>query len=68
MTQTDIVLSMLRARPDGITALDALREAGCFRLAARIHELRRMGESIHTAYHVRNGKQVAVYTLGGKAI
>lgn len=47
----------------GVSPLDALREINCFRLAARIHELRKQGHKIRTEYHVRDGKQFGVYVL-----
>lgn len=47
-----------------ITPLDALRLVGCFRLAARICELRRSGMKIKTTMvRLRNGKRVAEYSL-----
>ena len=42
MTQTESVLDYLQ-RYGTITALSALRELGCFRLAARIHDLENKG-------------------------
>ena len=45
MTQTTAVLEYLN-RYGTITPLDALREIGCFRLAARIHDLEQKG------YHI----------------
>lgn len=44
--QTRQVLVMLRTFPDGLTGIDALREAGVYRLAARIAELRGIGLDI----------------------
>lgn len=45
--QTQTVLRLLRSSGRaGITPLEALREAGTLRLAARIHELRRAGYRI----------------------
>jgi hypothetical protein len=41
--QVDAVLRMLGDSPEGITAMDALREVGTFRLAARIADLRGRG-------------------------
>ena len=46
-TQNDLILTWLRSgRP--LTPIDALREFGCFRLAARIRELREQGEPIQS--------------------
>ena len=55
------ILSHLRRRP--ITALQALNLFGCFRLAARIDELRHQGHSIDTAMVDVGGKRVARYRL-----
>ncbi len=48
MSQTDLILAMLRANPNGITPIDALNWCGCFRLAARISDLRAQGHDIKT--------------------
>jgi len=64
MTQTEAIFGLLRDRPDGITAIDALDEAGCFRLAARISDLRNQGHVITSVMvTLPNGKRVARYTL-----
>ena len=64
MTQTEIILRLLQERPEGITAIDALNEAGCFRLAARISDLRAMGYRIESdMVTLPNGKRVARYSL-----
>ena len=44
-----------------ITPIEALNELGCFRLAARIEELRRSGHSIKTTIEKRNGRRWARY-------
>ena len=59
--QTQAILAMLQERP--ITSLDALREAGCFRLAARIYDLKAQGHDIRRQMVTVNGKRVALYTL-----
>ena len=61
MTQNDLILGMLRRDP--VTPFDALQEAGCFRLAARVRDLRDMGHEIHTDIRTAEGKRYAVYTL-----
>ncbi len=65
MSQTDDLLKLLRERgADGVTALDALREIGSFRLAARIMELRRADYDIDTEdVTLPNGKRIARYVL-----
>ena len=47
-----------------LTPLDALREFGCFRLAARIEELKHRRKDIETVpVHTGTGKYVAGYRL-----
>lgn len=48
-----------------LTHLDALREFGCARLAARILDLRRKGMEIECSYVTTNGKWFASYRLRG---
>lgn len=61
MTQTDHMLMLLKRGP--ITAADAMQH-GCFRLAARVNDLRNQGHDIHTELCVSdNGKRFARYTL-----
>lgn len=62
-TQSRAILDALRAG-QALTPLDALERFQCFRLAARVHDLRRQGfpileETITTA----TGKRVAMYRL-----
>lgn len=61
-TQAQAILNHLR---DGnsLTSLEALQLHGCFRLAARIHELRRDGYEIEEATVTRNGKRYASYFI-----
>ncbi len=50
-----------------MTAMDALDGCGCFRLAARIKDLRDAGHDIHTdTIELLNGKHVAQYHLQEK--
>lgn len=44
MTQTQQILALLKRGP--VTPLAALRDAGCFRLAARIYDLKQEGHDI----------------------
>lgn len=66
MTQTEQIRNHL-LEGKSITPIDALREYGCFRLAARIDELRKEGLEIQTAKEKRNGKAYARYALIGQA-
>ena len=62
-TQAGRILAYLRAG-HRITALDALELFGCFRLAARIHELRREGWAIEErTVETASGKRIAEYSL-----
>ena len=66
-TQNQMILSYLQ-KGKSLTAMDALRLFGCFRLAARVADLKEMGEKIVSSRkHVKNqfGKDVivAVYSL-----
>lgn len=46
-----------------ITPIQALNKWGCFRLSARIHNLREMGYAIETLTQQANGKTFAKYKL-----
>ena len=51
-------------RGQTITPLDALKLYGCFRLGARIWDLKRQGESIGVrTIHTLTGKHIAEYYL-----
>lgn len=49
-----------------ITALDALNMFGCFRLSARIANLKDQGMDIVTDMVQVNDKRIARYTLNGR--
>jgi hypothetical protein len=64
-TQTHWILDELKRGP--ITAMDALEGCNCFRLAARIADLRQAGHHIETKNRtLTNGKTIAVYHLKEK--
>lgn len=65
MSQKDDVLQLLLSQGQaGVTPLQAMREAGTMRLAARIAELRDEGYVITTYdFTTPNGKRVARYVL-----
>ena len=46
-----------------MTALDALDRHSCFRLAARIHDLRKAGHDIQEETISRNGKRYSRYFI-----
>lgn len=61
-SQTAWILEQLTRGP--VTAIDALNGCGCFRLAARINDLRQAGYDIETkTLELPNGKHVAQYHL-----
>jgi len=65
MSQSQWILKALEQRP--LTAIEALEGCGCFRLAARIKELREQGHDIKTkALILPDGKIVAQYHLESK--
>lgn len=62
MTQTEIILDMLKRGP--VTLPEARSLANCERLAARINDLRRAGHQIETElFKTNSGKTVARYHL-----
>ena len=61
MNQSDKILDHLRGGP--ITPLQALNLYGCFRLAARINELRKQGHNISTKWIKGEQKKHAQYSL-----
>ena len=61
MTQCEQILEHLQGGP--ITPITALNMYGCFRLAARINDLRAEGHKIKTETGTRNGKRYAIYFL-----
>ncbi len=62
ITQAEAILAILQSR-GSISPMQALDEVGCFRLAARIEELRKAGHDIRTATEYRDGKHWARYIL-----
>ena len=69
MSQCDRILELLLARPEGITALDALEHVGCFRLAARIKDLRDAGNPIESHdVTLPNGKRISRYVYVGQPV
>ncbi|UOF81040.1 helix-turn-helix domain [Caudoviricetes sp.] len=63
MSQAQNILAHLEAQ-GSITAIEALELYGCFRLAARIKDLRDSGHQIETQdVTLGNGKTIAKYTI-----
>jgi hypothetical protein len=65
MRQVDAIRSFL-LEGNSLTPLDALEKFGCFRLAARIDDLRQEGLDIETIKERQNGKSYARYRLRDK--
>lgn len=62
-SQCKAILAHLREGKT-ITAIEALRLFGCFRLASRIHDLTNKGVAITKKYVITdNGKRVMQYAL-----
>lgn len=61
MSQNEWVLENAKQR--WVTAIDALQGCGCFRLAARVKELRDGGHNISTMIVEKDGKRFAAYKL-----
>lgn len=62
-TQADQILAHLKSG-ETLTPLEALDKFGCFRLGARIWDLKREGHDIQTEFvEVGEGKRVAKYRL-----
>lgn len=62
MSQETEILSHLK-RHGAITPMDALRRYGCFRLSARIYDLRFRGYPIETTWVENGHKRFARYVL-----
>ena len=63
MTQEDLLLQHM-LQGNSITPLDAFQKFGCFRLGARIYDLKRQGHDIRSETITGpNGKRYARYTL-----
>lgn len=61
-TQNEKIKAYLN-KGKSITPLDALNKFGCFRLSARIKNLRDEGLKIATKYVTKDGKTFASYNL-----
>lgn len=66
-SQSSRILTYLRSGKT-LTAVEALQRFGCFRLAARVRDLRDEGHQIQaTRVELPNGKHVAKYRLSSEA-
>lgn len=62
MTQNQQIKSYLK-KGKSITPIQALNKFGCFRLAARVSDLRKDGLNIATKYITKKCKTYASYSL-----
>lgn len=62
MTQADRILQALQ-RGDRLTPMDALDRFGCFRLAARIDDLKKQNHDIRSELVRRGDATVAEYSM-----
>ena len=62
MTQTQAIYEYLK-QGNSLTPLEALEKFGCFRLGARIWELKDQGFNIQKTMVRNNGKHFASYKL-----
>lgn len=60
--QNEMILEHLMKK-GSITPLEALQQYRCFRLGARIYDLKRLGYNIDTEMEIRDGKCYARYKL-----
>lgn len=61
-SQNEQILNYL-SKHKSITPIQALNKFGCFRLAARISDLRNQGHTIWTSNVTKDGKTYASYSL-----
>ena len=62
MSQNNQILEYLKSGKK-LTPLTALKKFGCFRLGARIFDLKRQGHNIDTQFKTKKGKTFAEYSL-----
>lgn len=62
-SQTDKIKEYLMEHKEGITPMDALNLFGCFRLSARISDLKRFGYNIVSERETRGGKTYCRYRM-----
>ncbi len=67
MTQEIQILNYLKTGKK-LSPLEALKKFGCFRLGARIFDLKQKGHSIDTAFKTKNKKTFAEYSMKKKSV
>lgn len=62
-SQNSMIARYIEEHDEGITPIDALNLFGCFRLSARISDLRHDGYNIVSIRETKNGKTYCRYRL-----
>ena len=62
MTQEQAILKYMKT-VGPITPMEALRDFGCFRLGARVYDLRKKGHNIRSTIVKRGDAHVAQYSI-----
>tara|TARA_Y100001951_G_C11269307_1_gene257676 strand:- start:160 stop:375 length:216 start_codon:yes stop_codon:yes gene_type:complete len=68
MNQSFEIYYHLCVKQKPLTPIEALNKYGCFRLSARVHDLRTEGFNIQTIRTKENGKTYATYLYKPKDI
>lgn len=66
MSQNKMILKYLQTHRRGITGIDALQKFGCYRLSARISDLRELGYDIRTDMEnnkLNNGRHARYFLM-----
>ena len=66
MSQNKIILNYLK-KGKKLNPLKALKKFGCFRLGARVYDLKKDGYNISCKMVAKNGKHFAEYSLESEA-
>lgn len=56
INQNQMILDFLKTHINGITPQDAVNRFGCYRLSARIHDLREMGYEIESKSETKKNR------------
>lgn len=67
MSQEAKILEHMKAG-NRLTPIDALQKFGCFRLGARVHDLRMQGYAINSTLVEQDGKRFARYWMEDGAL
>lgn len=65
-SQSQQILAYLK-KGKSLTAIEALDKFGCFRLAARINDLKHQGHNIKSIMVSKDGKRFAKYIMEAKS-